>query len=394
MRKGWDNFVAGWREARWIYLFSIYLLLFVSLITSISYAAGRKLDKPTTFDLVLALVAGCISFYLAKVNPVWVYWVVKWEHKYSGPVLLLVAVAFNAFFILIIVGGALSHSAQRYSVEFIDLVLIMAGIVLTHVLSLHSQFYRESQGYMLRAARRIWVFLLSFFMVEWAVGVLLFYLIVVLLQTSVPSFVVAFIIGIIVAAIPKILESILLPKKATTVKTLERPLTRLLLKLNVAPGYNFAWAIEYLREQDLFDCQQPYGWGLNVPPVEIGRRIRKLYEFCKYRIAEERHDPSLLYYDVGRTPWDQFYLLTRHVGRKLLRQYIINPVTFGPPDWDGRERRRKVGTRADRDPSKDPDPSRGRMYDDTELIKRIVSGHKPVSPLVNEAVERIRDIKG
>jgi hypothetical protein len=229
---------------------------------------------------------------------------------------------------------------------------------------------------------KIWPFLLIFLAIEWVIGAFFLNLSLALAPYAlvVPTPLLGVIIGIIVAAIPSALESILLPKKGATVKTLQRPLTRVLLRLNVVPRYNYAWAIEYSREQDLFDCQQPGGWGLDVPPAEIGRRIRKLYEFCKVRIAEERQDPSFLRYDVGRTPWEQFYLLTRHLGRKRLRQYIIDPPASLLPNWDGRERRRAVGTRADRDPSGDPNPSRSRRYDDPELIESIASGRKSVSP--------------
>ncbi len=235
---------------------------------------------------------------------------------------------------------------------------------------------------MLRAVVKIWPFLLIFLTIEWAIGAFFFNLSLALPPYAlvVPAPLLGVIIGIIVAVIPSALESVLLPKKGATVKTLERPLTRVLLRLKVVPRYNYARAIEYCREHDLFYCQQPDGWGLDVPPVEIGRRIRKLYEFYKVRIAEERQDPSFLRYDVGRTPWDKFYLLTRHLGRKRLRQYISNPSAFLFPNWDGSERRRLVGTRANRDPSRDSDLSRSRMYDDPELIKSIAGGRKVVSP--------------
>jgi hypothetical protein len=235
---------------------------------------------------------------------------------------------------------------------------------------------------MLRAAAKIWPFLLMLIAIEWAIGAFFFNLSLALppYVLVVPAPLMGIIVGSIVAVIPSALESILLPKKGATVKTLERPLTRVLLRLKVVPRYNYAWAIESCREQDLFDCQQPDGWGLGVPSAEIGRRIRKLYEFYKVRIAEERQDPSFLRYDVGRTPWEKFYLLTRHLGRERLRQYIKNPSASLFTNWDGRERRRQVGTRANRHPSHDPDLSRSRMYDDPELIKSIAGGRKSVSP--------------
>jgi hypothetical protein len=254
----------------------------------------------------------------------------------------------------------------------LDILALVSGIVLTHALFLYSQFYRESQGYMWRAARKLWAFVLLLFLIEAVVGGFFFYLTRHLPSyISIPSQLWAAIIGIIVAAIPTTLENILLPKDDTTVQTLQRRLTRLLLKLNILLRYNFAWNIEYCREQDVFDCQHN-GWGLNIPPRIVGRRIRMLYEFIKYRIAEERGDPTLLVYDVDRIPWTQFYILVRHVGRKKLREYIKNPVMYFD-NWDGRERRRKVGTRKDRDESTSAPSRQGRRYDDPKLVERIKS---------------------
>lgn len=288
-------------------------------------------------------------------------------------------------YLLTILGTRL-HATPKPWEWLVELILILVGIVLTHVLILYSQFYKESQGYMLRAVFKIWPFLLMFLAIEWAIGAFFFNLSLALPPYAlvVPAPLLGVIIGIIVAVIPSALESIFLPNKGATVKTLKRPLTRVLLGLNIVLRYNYAWAIESCRQQDLFDCQQPDGWGLDIPPVEIGRRIRKLYEFCKFRIAEERQDPSFLRYDVGRTPWEKFFLLTRHLGRKRLRQYIKNPPAFHFPNWNGSERRRTVGTRADRDPSRNPDLSPSRRYDDPELTKSIAGGRKSVSPPDNE----------
>lgn len=229
---------------------------------------------------------------------------------------------------------------------------------------------------MWRAARKIWPFLLMFSIVEWVLGVFFFYatrLVLNFLSLSIPDLLWAGVISIIVAAIPTTLESILLPTEGVTVQALQKRLTRLLLKLNILLRYNFAWAIEYCREEDAYDCQQPDGWGLNINPSLVGRRLRMLYEYNKYKIAEERRDPALLVYDVGRVPWDQFYLLVRHLGRKKLRHYLRNPVRHFN-DWDGRERRRVAGTRADRDTSMEPPSQRSRRYDDPNLIEQIKNG--------------------
>lgn len=269
---------------------------------------------------------------------------------------------------------------------------VLGGILLTHSLFLYSQFYRESQGYMWRAARKVCSFLFMFSIVEWVVGIFFFYLsryVLSYLSLPIPDPLWAGIVGIIVAAIPTTLEGILLPETGVTVKNLQKRLTRLLLKLNILLRYNFAWAIEYCREQDVYDCQQPDGWGLGINPSLVGRRIRMLYEFSKYKIAEERRDPSLLVYDVGRVPWGQFYLVVRHVGRKKLREYIKNPIKY-VRDWDGSERRRATGTIADRDPSMGTPSRQSRRPDDPNLIEQIrrgrLGGSVPI-PLLPEENE-------
>jgi hypothetical protein len=61
-----SNLVTGWREARWIPRFSVYLLLSIVLLALISYSVGSSLENPTYSDLLIVLTAGLYSFYLAK----------------------------------------------------------------------------------------------------------------------------------------------------------------------------------------------------------------------------------------------------------------------------------------------------------------------------------------
>lgn len=104
---------------------------------------------------------------------------------------------------------------------------------------------------MWRAIRRIWVFLIMYFVMEWIIGFCFFYLTVGVSQyVSVPMLLFASIIGILVAAIPVTLESILLPAKNATVDTFRSPLTKLFLKLNLTLRYSFARAIQLCREED------------------------------------------------------------------------------------------------------------------------------------------------
>lgn len=144
----------------------------------------------------------------------------------------------------------------------VDWVFILAGIVLTHVFILYSLFYRESSGYLLRAAGKIWLFLFRFFIIQLAIGSFCFYLALTFLGSSGPSWLLAFIIGVAVAAVPTILELALLPKGSTTVTTLRLRLITLLAKLYLLLLPYFAWTIEYCREEDVFDDQQPNAWGI------------------------------------------------------------------------------------------------------------------------------------
>src|SRR2546423_2983407 len=179
-------------------------------------------------------------------------------------------------------------------------VALLVGIVITHSLFLFSQFYGEAEGYMLRAARKLWLFLLMFFAIEWIIGAVFFLTSIKAFEgTPVPSWLLAGFIGVVIAAIPSALEGILLPKTGATVKTVERRITKLLLKLRVMLRYNFALAVESSREQDVYDCQQLEGWGIGLSPEQIRRHLRMLYEFYKYKIAENRGDSTLLRYDVN-----------------------------------------------------------------------------------------------
>lgn len=248
----------------------------------------------------------------------------------------------------------------------IALLAVLIGIVLAHSLFLYVQFYRESRGYMWRAVGRIWPYLITIFTIEWMIGSLWVFLAPAAPgHGSAPTLLFAalggIVMGTVVAAIPIILEGRFLPKNRMTVEKLQSPIVRLILKSNLVLRYNFAWAVESFRQQDVYDSQTPDGWGLNLTPQQIGRRLRILYEIYKFEIAERRRDPSLLYFHDKSTPWAMFYVLVRHLGRKKLREALRNPPPSPSPNWDGRERRRVRGTKADR---LDPDSSGSRSYDD------------------------------
>jgi hypothetical protein len=252
--------------------------------------------------------------------------------------------------------------------EILIWAMLSVGIILTHCLFLITQFLKESQGYMWRAAKKIWAFLFLFFIIELLISGFFFYAINIgVSYTSFPTYILAVLIGVLAASTPIVLEQVALPKSGTTVAALKKPLAKLLLKLNVTLRYNFAWSIESCREQDLFDCQLPNAWGLGLSPTVLSRRIRILYEIGKADIAKSRGDTSLLKYDVNRNSWEKFYLLVRHLGRKQLRNYLTNPPEAPCIGWDGSERRRRIGTLDNRTHNDESRDSLCRSYDSLTL---------------------------
>ncbi len=246
--------------------------------------------------------------------------------------------------------------------SFIELLAILVGVALTHLLFLYAEFYQNSRGYMWRAARKVWGFLLMSFLVEWTMGIFGFLLLVRSLNNSLLQLVLAVIVGVLVAVIPIVLETRLLTN-TMTVERLQSRFVRLILKMNLALRYNFAWAIQTSIQQDVFDSQTPKAWGLDLTPSDIRRRLRILYEVHKFKIAEQRQDPSFLSFHDKGTPWSMFYILVRHLGRSGLREALMNPPPSPSQDWNGLERRRVRGTKNER---RNSDSSESRIYDDPQ----------------------------
>jgi hypothetical protein len=247
---------------------------------------------------------------------------------------------------------------------------IACGMILVHSLLLFD-LHRNADGYIRLAARRLKSFLITVFIVEWIIGTFLFVVSFVWVYAGYPvSLLFALMVGMLCASFPYALEQAVLPRKSLLIN-LQRFLIRLMLRLNLAVKYEFSRAIAIYRERDVFDCQSN-GWNTGHTPEEVGRRLRILYELKKEEISMERGDPSFLYFDEGRNPWEKFYLLVRHLGRDELRRRIIEQPCPPSDDWDGRERRHRAkrGTKADRlNPG--PDPERHRCYDNPDLKNRI-----------------------
>jgi hypothetical protein len=182
------------------------------------------------------------------------------------------------------------------------------------------------------------------------------------------------VIGLIVVVLPSSLERFL-DKRATT-KFVSSALVQLLLRFNLLTGQTIKRAVQKLKEQDNYDCQNSKGrWNFGLPGSLVNRRLRVLYEVVKLDIACKRRQPELLQHDVNISPGQKFYLLVAHMGKKQLRIAIQEPPLPPPPglDWDGKERRRQTGSKANRKPP-ESNPSYSRAYDSAELREKISRG--------------------
>ncbi|HZG53465.1 MAG TPA: hypothetical protein VEZ40_15140 [Pyrinomonadaceae bacterium] len=250
---------------------------------------------------------------------------------------------------------------------------ILGGLVLTQALRLYVEFYNETDGYMYLAIRKLRVLLTLLCAIGWVFAALLFHLLSAYFPST-PRVLLALFAGIVVAAIPNLLEIFLLPAENAGSKQVVSGAARILRKLNLAIRHNFAHAKQEQRQADNIACQSKGGWGLNLTKEQIGRRLRIIYEVVKLEIAVKRRDPGFLCYDTGRTPWEKFYILVKHMGRKRLRHCLLQPPDSPGDDWDGRARRKTRGTKADRHRSTDRNPQASRIYDDEKLMERIRAG--------------------
>jgi hypothetical protein len=253
-----------------------------------------------------------------------------------------------------------------------NLLPILFGIIIAHSLFLTSQFFDDSGGYLWRAARKISAFLFWFLIVEWVLGSFSFLLIVTFFTFSAfPLWLLGIVVGILTAVAPSALEVRFLPKEGATVEQIQKPLTRLLLKLRIALRYHFARAIETCRQQDLYDSQLEDDWIQGMTSKQLNRKLRILYEACKYDIALNRGDESFLKYDVDYFPQGKFYLLVKHLGRKKLRESLMRPIQIPGANWNGQERRKINGTKVNRDANTDLAPERCRVYDSPDCLASI-----------------------
>lgn len=260
----------------------------------------------------------------------------------------------------------------------LSVAALLIGLLLAHYIYFSYKF-SNAEGYLWPAVWKIKTFLLAVLAVQLLIAVVLSF--PVFYWASLPvKLLWALGVGVLAAGFPYYLEKLLLPVQ-NPLRKLERPLTQAFLRYNLAVRHRLAETIATCREHDVFDCQKD-GWGTGLEPAEVGRRLRIIYELKKIDIARARRDPGFLRFDESRNPWEKFYLLARHMSRSELRQCIINPPPPPRPGWNGKEDRRRKGSKADRK-QPDPNPNRSRCYDYPELIKRIKKGERELPGLLN-----------
>jgi hypothetical protein len=262
----------------------------------------------------------------------------------------------------------------------IQMVAILSGILLTQIVIIVSKFSYRAQGYLWRAAGKIWFFLLCIYTIEWIIGISLFFLLSNYIP--IPPLISALFLGIVLTVIPNSLEYFFLLRNPSE-KNFQNPFIKLLKRFNLLILQEFSVAIQVRKQHDNIDLQ--HGNHPAVPKLssrEVGRRIRKLYALHMRAIATNRGDPTLLHRDKGCVPWENFYLLIRYLGRKRFFKSIKNNPISPPPleNWAGNERRRLRGTRADRSSTDPNEPTFPyiRCYDDQDLIDRILKNRKRI----------------
>src|SRR2546421_11575814 len=132
----------------------------------------------------------------------------------------------------------------------IGCLCVLGGIILTHSLFLYSKFHTDYDGYMWRAVRKIWGFLLLFLLIEWVVGCFFFLPISYLGSSMYP--IVAAVIGCVVGFAPGAFELHLFAQGGGNVAKLLRPPTEKGFKLNLALRLPISWASEFCRQHGLY----------------------------------------------------------------------------------------------------------------------------------------------
>ena len=264
---------------------------------------------------------------------------------------------------------------------WIETGCLLLGVIVGIFTSVYIRFSDEHNGYLLRAVRRLWPFLIVFGVVVTALGLLLFLGVAsamtkvwqLLAQQMVVRSISAFVFGVIASLYPAIFEEVV--SRTATVNLLKKAWYAAIIRMHGMFHTKMARLLQALLEQDNFDWQQSHGDFDFRPDLDasgVSRRIRQLFQFCKKEIANKNRSPSMMTLDVGVHPGQLFYPTARLLGRRRLitciREFAV------PSNWawkDGKERRRTRGTIAGRETGLN---NRSRESDDQALLEAIERG--------------------
>lgn len=265
---------------------------------------------------------------------------------------------------------------------------ILFFVSLTNALFVYYRCYARSLGYMWMAAFHIWPFLVVVFSLQTLLGVCIYEFFLPRMYTTQFLFqktASAGFSGFLATAFPTgLIEWAVISysarKDIKIAEALSHPVNRLILRTWVLN--RFKAEIQELKSRDNFKAQFQLGWwdlqlstDRRDAEREAGRRIRRLYEAFKLEIANTERKPHLLDIAGGYYPGNKFFLLVAFLGRKKLRELLAAPPPPPRPgcDWNGSERRKETGKKADR-----RDPVRNAAYsrigDDHLLRERVERG--------------------
>lgn len=251
---------------------------------------------------------------------------------------------------------------------------VILGVVLGEYLLVRSRLQEHHHEYIARALRRQWLLVSVVFLIQISVAVLVFANLSALRPTIQGSPLLGSLSGLLVGALIAYgllgSEVALARSQDPREKAWTRAVFQLLLKSRLAVLQAFERSIQESVENDNFAWQQG-DWDLGINQKEIGRRIRKLYEFHKYSFAAQDRRDFLLFSDVDHYPGRKFYLLAKNLGPSRLKQLLRDVVEPPSPNWSGKERRTRKSYPVNL--TQPPQQSR-RIYDDPELLRRIREG--------------------
>jgi len=272
--------------------------------------------------------------------------------------------------------------------KLIPYLALLASVIVTQFLLIYYHCYETSRGYICSAARKLWMFLFIaiIFQCAMAYSIYEFFILHFLFSSHfVQKAVSGILVGFVAVALPNgaILSAMtyyLSRKSVDLSKELAQPLSRFVLWVWVLRRIQAE--IQYLKSNDNFDMQfQTGSWDFNIsddPKVaerEAGRRLRLLYELYKAEIANKKRAPHLMCIDVNYFPGNKFFLLLSYLGKAKVRELLRVPVPSPPPgrNWNGKERRKVRGSKADRH-QPDFTTEYTRVSDDVALLELIQKG--------------------